>query len=138
MARGADRVARCPQFGGVGIVTVTARHALVVHAALSERAVDVYLILNLSVHEIETVLERQGEIFVERCLAGVAPIGDLYPPRVARGAGPGGSHGAWLQGLVVQAQGSGLVAEPIRFHRVPGQGMPREEKQQQCEVGEQL
>jgi hypothetical protein len=61
------------------LVAVTARHSLVVHTTLGERAVDVHFIPDLAVDEIQSVFEGQGDVFVEQRLSGSAAIGHLDP-----------------------------------------------------------
>jgi hypothetical protein len=50
--------------GAMRIVAIAARHAMAVHTALSERAIFVHLVMDLTVGEVERVIENRGPVGV--------------------------------------------------------------------------
>jgi hypothetical protein len=61
----AHAVAGCPQFQAVRLVTITAGDAGVIHSALDKGAVDIHLVVDLSVRVIHTCIEQSWQVMIE-------------------------------------------------------------------------
>src|SRR6186997_3314695 len=82
----AGRVSGGAQLRGVRIVAVAARDALLVHAALRERAVVVHLVPLLAVGPVEPGLEQRDAETVVNGVRRRHGIGELRPAGMAAGA----------------------------------------------------
>src|SRR5689334_24781587 len=82
MARGAHRVSFRAQFSGVWIVTIAARHAAGVHAALQKRAPNVILVALLTVGVVLRTAQERRSIVVQEWLSRFVAISNLAAPRM--------------------------------------------------------
>src|SRR5262245_66074281 len=87
MAACAQRVASREKLQAVRVVAVAAGDARRVHLALEERAVLVDLVVDLTVGEIETLIEERRTMGVEQRMSVGVALDQATAARVAAGAG---------------------------------------------------
>ena len=69
MTLGADRIPFGDKFSAVRLVAVGAAHALCIHFALQERAIDIDLINNLTVSVVEAIAQERELIVIGKFVA---------------------------------------------------------------------
>jgi len=68
VALGTERIALCYQLAGMGVVTITAGHAFLLHFALQKRTHDKNFVVNLAIGKIKPLVEQcQAVLVVKSC-----------------------------------------------------------------------
>ena len=86
VAAGAEPITLQVRTGAVGIVAVGADHALLSHAALQKRSVDIDFLQDLAVGIIEVFFQQAQGVGVQQRRSMDVVLADESPPRVAAGA----------------------------------------------------
>ena len=112
VALNAQRVALGDQASGMGFVAIAASHALGMHAALQEGAVNIHLVQNLPIRLVQARFQQRRQVVIEQRAVRAEAFGQLGAAAVAGGAA------IELLGLGIQPQ----QTEPIACAGFPGRG----------------
>ena len=108
MTRGAQLVGVVLDFGGMGIMTVSAANSLVIHFALQERSININLVLNLAIVMIGLFTEQFIGIEIVKSLPTAKPF--LNPSSAGMAFGTGFNLG---RGIFAFKPGQSVPLFPV-------------------------